>query len=148
MRITFVPTPVPKLSELSEIVQRHVLEATEAGAQMVLNDAKRSIARGPKSGRIYTRRGIEHQASAPGEPPATDTGALIASGRADAVMGPRWVRGVVEFKAPYAVHLEYGTRNMAPRPFLNPAIERNRRRINQLIARAMATASAQFARKR
>jgi hypothetical protein len=139
---------VPRLSELTPIVQRHVLEATKAGAQMVLNDANVSIARGTKSGRTYRRRGIEHQASAPGEPPATDTGALIASGRADAVVDGATVEAVVDYRAPYAVHLEYGTRKMLPRPFLNPAIERNRARIGALIARAIATATAQFARKR
>lgn len=148
MRISMTPAPAPRLEDLGEVVTRHLLEAMQGGAMMVANDAKRSIARGPKTGRIYTRRGVEHQASAPGEPPATDTGALIASIVSDATVEGSKVLGHVEARAPYAVHLEYGTRKMAARPFLTPAIERNRRRIGELITAAVRRATEQFARKR
>lgn len=64
--------------------------------------------------------------SAPGEAPAVDTGRLRASithriehdgGESVAYVGTN-----VE----YAPHLEFGTKRMAPRPFMVPAIERNR----------------------
>lgn len=83
--------------------------------------AKASLS-GGRSGRIY-RRGIKgtimHQASAPGEAPATDTGHLAKissrmTGRAE---------GVVEVGAEYAVALELGGARMAPRPFFDPAVQ-------------------------
>lgn len=68
-----------------------------------------------KSGRMYGG----HQASAPGEAPAVDTGALIGSIQTE-VQG---TEGVVFTNMGYAVFLEYGTRHMAPRPFMTPAAE-------------------------
>lgn len=62
----------------------------------------------------------QHQASAPGEPPAVDTGNLINSGYA---MQKRLGLWEVGFTAEYAAPLEYGTARIAPRPFLRPALE-------------------------
>lgn len=70
---------------------------------------------GPKSGRMYGG----HQASAPGEAPAVDTGALISSVQTD-VQG---TEGSVYTNMEYAPYLEYGTSQMAPRPFFTPAAE-------------------------
>lgn len=83
------------------------------------------------TGRIYRRRGVTHQASAPGEPPAVDTGLLratvghhvhvepgvglvadIGSGGNPAVPGTK-----------VAEYLELGTRYIEPRPFLRPSID-------------------------
>lgn len=78
----------------------------------------------PKTGRIYTFRGRQHQASAPGESPANRTGRLAKSG------GYK-VRGYLEMTiyetAPYAGYLELGTKKMAPRPHIIRAIRANRR---------------------
>lgn len=146
MRIQIQP-PQIDLAGLAEEVRSQVLATVEAGARLVLNDANRSIANGPKTGRVYARGNIQHQASAPGEPPATDTGRLIASGRSTAEIRGDTARGLVEYTADYAAYLEFGTRKMSPRPYLIPAIERNRARIAQLISQALATASSQFVRK-
>ena len=95
-----------------------------------------SIEEGDKSGRIYLKgkapkmgkrgkklkdRRKEHIASAPGEPPATDSGQLVGSidyemtGEASAVVGTNVEHGM---------HTEFGTsRGMAPRPWLGPAFE-------------------------
>lgn len=77
---------------------------------------------GSRSGRIY-RRGIHgtivHQASAPGEPPATDTGNLAHS------IGARMIgrtEGEVTVSAEYAAVLELGGVHMAPRPYFAPAV--------------------------
>jgi len=79
----------------------------------------------PKTGELYRVGGtadnpIMHQASAPGEPPATDTTELAGSGY-HKMTGP--TEGEIGFTAEYAVHLEMGTENMAARPFLVPAVE-------------------------
>jgi len=86
----------------------------EIGA-LTTRETQRLIAQGPKTGRVYIRRGRRHQASAPGEPPANETGRLRKS------VGYQ-VRGTHQLavgeEAPYAAFLEHGTRRMAPRPHL------------------------------
>ena len=79
----------------------------------------------PKTGRRYRRgRGRYHQASAPGESPATDTGNLAGSIRT--VQGTRRHTAVVTVGAEYAARLEFGDGRVAPRPFLGPAVEQER----------------------
>lgn len=149
MRMTIEPTGDLDLSGLETEALPHVHAAVLAGAILIANDAKRAIARGPKTGKTYLRHGVEHQASAPGEAPATDTGALIGSIVADAeIVSATEVVGYVEARSEQAAHLEWGTRHMAARPWLTPAIERNAKRVSDAIRQAMTTASAQFARKR
>lgn len=117
---------------------------------------KRSMREG--TGRIYGR----HQASAPGEPPAPDTGRLRASistnwtgspmsrgivlGRAkveDGVGRPGSKRGmftvVVGTNVEYANHLEMGTIKMAPRPFLRPAFDQVKNRVSKIMVMKEST---------
>lgn len=98
-------------SEAAQIVEETVFE--------VETDIKTAMA-GPKSGRIYD----DHQASAPGEAPAIDTGALINSIQTE-IDG---TEGAVSTNQEYAEYLEHGTSRMAPRPAWTPAAERARDR--------------------
>jgi HK97 gp10 family phage protein len=61
-----------------------------------------------------------HQTSAPGEPPAVDTGHLTGSGYTKRIGKLAWEAG---FSADYALYLEFGTSRMAARPFLFPAVQ-------------------------
>lgn len=86
------------------------------------------------TGRVYPRKGQPpHQASSAGQPPATDTGNLgnnISSSvkaRADGA-----VVGQIIAATEYAVHLEFGTSQMAARPFMTPALRQNRKKINKI----------------
>jgi HK97 gp10 family phage protein len=140
--------------DMNAAAQKAVEQTMLGAMQIIANDAKRSVARGPKSGHVYTTRFVTmpnggvvpvgtrppHQASAPGEAPATDTGRLVASIIASAT----GMTGTVEARSLYAVHLEYGTRAMAARPFMLPAAERNRDRIQRLLQSAISTAIGQF----
>lgn len=68
-----------------------------------------------------------HRASAPGRPPASDSGMLLRSlrrtiGRANS---KRQIRGAVLAPAAYAFMLESGTRSIAPRPSFVPAAQRH-----------------------
>lgn len=77
----------------------------------------------PGSGRIYKRRGIAHQASAPGEPPAPDTGkyrATIGQQLETDSQGLIEKIGTDDKRGPW---LELGTRKMAPRPHLVPGLD-------------------------
>lgn len=64
---------------------------------------------GPRTGRVYIIRGIEHQASAPGEPPASFSGDLRKSITHTPVY---WVgdnaQAEISVGAPYGRILEYG----------------------------------------
>lgn len=59
--------------------------------------------------------------SAPGQPPGVDTGTLKNSILAKAEGKATWVVLVGAF---YGVHLEYGTKRMAARPFVLPAVRK------------------------
>lgn len=75
----------------------------------------------PKTGNVDSRG---HQASAPGEAPAIDDGTL--AGSVQAYMETD-TKGGIGVSAEHGPHLEYGTSNMAPRPFMVPAAESVRR---------------------
>jgi hypothetical protein len=84
----------------------------------------------PGTGKIYGatgpakpgKRGARkrHQASAPGEPPATDTGTLANSTQGKMLTD---TEGEVRVTAEYARFLEDGTVFIAPRPYFAPSIE-------------------------
>ena len=62
-----------------------------------------------------------HQASAPGEMPAIDTGALAASIQTDV----KGTKGVVYTNMEYSEYMEWGApaAGIEPRPFMTPAAE-------------------------
>jgi hypothetical protein len=77
----------------------------------------------PGRGRIYVHNGLMHQASAPGQAPAAETGGLMASIEVGVAMTPTGPVGIVHTDHEAAAPLEYGApaRNLAPRPFMTPA---------------------------
>ena len=89
----------------------------------------------PGTGRVYQRRGTTHRASAPGESPALDTGALRNSIRSEVVRTATGFVGKVIASASYAQALEFGTEKMAPRPFLSRIPREFSARIRATIAR-------------
>ena len=114
------------------------------------NRVKSLMRDSPASGRTYRRGGVTHQASAPGEPPAPDTGALVRSilwqVRSE---GGRWF-AEVGTTLPYALYLEYGAARgvrgkggritavqwiLFPRPAWGPALEQFRPQIPGIFAR-------------
>lgn len=78
---------------------------------------------GPKSGRTYRRGNVTHQASAPGQYPASDTGGLAGSVRFE-LPQPGNMTGRVGTSVAYGPMLEFGTSRMAARPWLMPSFER------------------------
>lgn len=84
--------------------------------------AVKSIQTGSRTGKIYQRKTITHQASAPGEPPKTDTGALVRNVTLEKekkgyTVGSR--KG-----APHGFWLEFGTSKVKARPWLQPAFDK------------------------
>ena len=74
----------------------------------------------------------QHTASAEGEPPASDTGFLVNSVSSKVKREGKSVVGQIIASAPYAGFLEFGTSNIRPRPFMQPALEKNRPRIRRI----------------
>lgn len=85
----------------------------------------KSLMRAPKTGRVYNYQGRRHRASAPGQAPAIRSRELIRSIR----LGSR--PGEVVIGAEYASFLEEGTRFMAARPFVRPAVKAVRAQIKR-----------------
>lgn len=89
-------------------------------AESVRNESITLILNGEKTGRVYRRGNVEHQASAPGEAPASDTGTLV--GRIETSYDEANLSAQVAARTAYAEPLELGTQKMEPRPFLRPAL--------------------------
>ena len=107
------------------------------GTRMVMNTAKESIAEGG-TGRTYTRGGVTHRASSPNNPPATDTGFLISQITMDVdVKLNGTVVGQIISAAPYSKALEFGTTQMTERPFMQPALQKNKRKIQALFKKGI-----------
>lgn len=109
-----------KGAQVTRAVQMALMRGLIGVASDVRNTAVESITDGKKSGRIYKRRGIVHRASAPGEPPAADTGTL--HGSIDLKPHYSQLRVEIQATANYAAALEYGTEYIEPRPFMRPAL--------------------------
>jgi HK97 gp10 family phage protein len=119
----------PQVTErLRQAADRGVLRA----ANLFRNEYVRLILDTGKSGHTYTRRGIQHTASAPGEPPASDTGRLIQSVRVD--HQPNSLVAVIGVGTKYAAMLEFGTQTMKPRPAFMPAYQTKKAEMQAVIA--------------
>lgn len=134
--------------EMQESIDAELKKALFASAKHVEAESKRSIVSGQKTGRIYKRRTVTHQASAPGEAPASDTGRLVNSVTAylNGTALESFVvagRGIVK----YAAMLEFGTSKMAARPFMFPALEKSKGWIQERLAKAVRTAAAKSVKR-
>ena len=92
------------------------------GGHLVRNEMLRLILKTSKTGRVYRRRGVEHQASAAGEPPASDIGNLVQSIGPPTPDSGNKLSVSIAISAKHAAMLEYGTTKMAARPFARPAL--------------------------
>lgn len=94
------------------------------GAARIVRDAARESIQKTSAGstptvRYHGKRKKDHMVSPPGFPPNTDTGVLVNSifTRVDR----RRLEAFVGTNIPYGKYLEYGTKEMKPRPWLLPA---------------------------
>jgi len=117
-----------KLGRISNRTRDEVKRALRRGALAIENTAVEGIISPPKTGRVYKskhRKGATHQASAPGEYPAADSGELHQSiTHTDASGGDR-LRYEIGTNTPHGTYLELGTSKMAPRPFMGPSYDKN-----------------------
>jgi HK97 gp10 family phage protein len=124
---------IKNLQKYGSEKEKRVQGAIDLTAQLVRTDAIRSMKSSPASGDTYKRRTVSHTASSTPNPPRIDTGRLANSIKA--LVGK--LEAFVGTNVKYGPHLEFGTRNMDPRPWLFPAFERQRRNFLNRLKEAM-----------
>lgn len=130
------------LRALGQDIAEQVELAVEATAIEALTTVRKAIQGPPKTGREYPRGkngNIIHRASAPGQAPATDTGAL-ASFTYITKVDPFTM--AIGSGLDYAFYLEFGTRKMAKRPAWVPAAEKAAPRLQKRLLRIIQEATA------
>lgn len=113
-------------------VRAAAMRGVTVGIGIVEQRAVDLITGPPKTGRVYRRRGVVHQASAPGEAPASDTGTLVNARRIDLLTAELAAR--LTFTARHAPFLERGTKNIEPRPFAARALAETQDEVRGAIA--------------
>lgn len=117
-----------KIGKISAKTRAEVRRALQRGALAIENRAVEGIINPPKTGRVYKskhRKGATHQASAPGEFPAADSGRLHQSITSVEASTGDTIRFETGGNVDYATYLELGTSRMEPRPFLTPSYDEN-----------------------
>lgn len=110
-------------------------EVLDTVGVVLVNEIKLTLSQAG-TGRVYGN----HQASAPGEPPAVDTGQLrnsISAESGEDDIGPYVDIGSNLEKAGY---LEFGTSDMDPRPFMRPSVETALPQMADAVAAGLAAA--------
>jgi hypothetical protein len=120
-----------------ERVRRGAWQGVVTGVGIVESRAVRLILGPPKSGRIYRRRGVEHQASAPGEAPANDSSRLVNSRQI--ILIPERLRAKLVFSAKHALWMEHGTRRIQPRPFARRSLVESKNAVVNAISAGVAS---------
>lgn len=114
-----------QLAKLQRGVSAGIMEALSAAAIVFESQAKVVLSE-PGRGRLYVKTEPQrrvHRASAPGQPPAVDTGKL----RQSVSHRPAGARAVeVGTPLQYGEDLEFGTSKVKPRPWLSVAIVQGR----------------------
>ena len=123
-----------RLNKISANIAKNVGRELARGALLIEGEMVLLISKGERTGKIYQRGDKFHQASAPNEPPKTDTGFLVRSINHNRV---KQLEYNVVVLASYARDLEYGTVGVKPRPFVKPTVDeispKIRKRILQVI---------------
>jgi HK97 gp10 family phage protein len=128
-----------RLSGFSKKAVKEVEDEMHDTANMIRNEILLSFQQTPQTGKHYKRGPKIHIASSPGRPPAIDSGDLKRSIK----MNVRKMSGFeVEVgsnikKPKYPIFLEEGTKDMASRPFLEPAVKKKTKFMEQRIMRAI-----------
>jgi hypothetical protein len=127
IEVKLVYNNLPRLSQRSQQLAADVINKV---AHDIEYEVKRSFGP-PKHGNVYTRGGRTHQASAPGEAPAIDTSTLHNATHCEQ-------KGPLEWWVVPATEYAYILENFMDRPFLRPAVEKNRVAFETAMGRIVA----------
>ncbi len=108
--------------------------AVTRSTMVVENFAKASVMAGGSGATVQKYDPSRtHTQSKPLSPPASDTGFLVSQITMDVdTKADGSVVGQIISAAPYSKPLEFGTVNMQPRPFMQPALRKNKAKILQI----------------
>ena len=108
---------------------------------IVENSAKQSIQAGGNGETVQRYNPTRtHTQSKPLNPPATDTGYLVSQITMSVKQEQNGtVVGQIISAAPYSKALEFGTVTMQPRPFMQPALNKNKNKIVEMFVRECLT---------
>jgi HK97 gp10 family phage protein len=132
IEVTFVSNLDSVMKQIDETVKARMNEAVNT----VRNHAVETLS-GSRSGKTYRVPGtkVTYTASAPGEPPAVQTGELRQSISTEIEGEGRDIVGMVGTDKKQGLMTEFGTRNMAPRPWLRPSFERKEPDVKEIFLR-------------
>jgi len=142
MTVKGLPRLSVKLKKLEREYVKSVNNVLAEGALRIEGEMVESIQKGPKTGRRYKRGQVFHQASSPGQAPASDTGTLAnrSISTRKTRKGRSYFIGVNKGGGlKYAKSLEFGTRKMAPRPFVRPAFKKWEPKIKKVLRQKLKT---------
>lgn len=123
------------LESLSFDITKAIDGAVKDAAFLIKAYAQTHIQSGSRTGVAYQVAGKTSVRSAPGEWPKTDTGRLVSSIKTDF---PNFLTAVVGSDVVYSEYLEMGTRNMAPRPWLQRSFDENADKITKIFENALS----------
>lgn len=106
-------------------ITNKVADKMNSNLNILLLKLEREIKKSMRAGEV----------SKPGEPPAVQTGTLRRSITSE--HDEKHIAGVVGTNEEYGFYLELGTKNIAPRPFLRPALEKNKNNILQVFSKGI-----------
>lgn len=127
------------IESLKSKAEAETARAVRATAQAIRNDAIISVKSHLSAGNVYTRGTVKHVASKPGSPPNQDRGTLTRNIR---VTMNDDLTADISSNAPYSAALEFGTSNMAARPFMTPAVEGQRVKHKERLQKAIMRAAS------
>ena len=143
VRIEGVDEVLKNLEALKGHYGKEIADALVASGNDVRNTAIRSIQEvSPGTTVTRSREGggtYQHVAASAGNAPNTDTAKLVGSIQVEVEEAAVFVGSTLK----YSAALEYGTANMQPRPWLTPAMEANRRKIERRFKAAVDKVSDQ-----
>ncbi len=129
IEIVFVSNLKDVIGKIDETAKARMNEAVNT----VRNHAVETLS-GSRSGKTYKVPGTQttYTASAPGEPPAVQTGELSQSIATEVEGEGRDIVGRVGTDKKQGLMTEFGTKNMAPRPWLRPSFERQESKVREI----------------
>jgi len=128
-----------KLRSLGDAMDDAIMGGVMVTANEIRTDAIKSIQQVSGGQQVQrSRQGgggtYTHTASSEGNAPNTDTGKLVASIAVE--NNKTGMFSLVGSNLDYATFLEFGTRSMGARPFLQPALDKNEENLKTNISKA------------
>lgn len=126
-----------KINKQSKDVQKNLIRAVRIATTETRNVAVTSIVSNPRSGATATRYNPTRiiNISKEGDAPAGDTGFLASNIHLS--ISTDGMSGEVESRASYSAALEFGTIDMAARPFLQPALEQGKQKYQRMFIKSV-----------